>query len=90
MACSAADTCESFDLSSLLHFTKTGEGGFRSVGVGGSYLSNMAPTSALCALCVQSQCVITMSLHSYILIALNLLSLDTRCLCCHLLVGWSQ
>jgi len=43
--------------------------GFRKVFVWRrNYLSNMAPTSALCALCVQSQCVITMSLHSYIVI----------------------
>lgn len=34
-----------------------------------NYLSNMAPTSALCTLCIQPQCVITMSLHSYIVIA---------------------
>ena len=36
------------------------------------YLSNMARTSALCAfsLCIQSQCVITMPLHSYIVLTM--------------------
>lgn len=37
------------------------------------YLSNMAPTSALCALCIQSQCIIKISLHSYIVITVLLL-----------------
>lgn len=52
-----------------------------------NYLSNMAPTSALCALCIQSQCVITMSLHSYIVITEYCLLSDpfSRTLCLHMI-----
>ena len=61
---STFNLCDCFDVDS--------RGGVQEKSVcvvaSGNYQSNMAPTSALCALCIQSQCVITMSLHSYIVI----------------------